>query len=278
MKRLFPLLLVLLVIAGVLVIWQRKARQSERLSAPESATFALLRPGQKVLLAVGGWFMDVGRVVFRRGDILSENARLRTYSSKLQSQNERLRQYERENDELRALLNLPKPPGGTPRAAQIVSYDATAATHQIFLNVGTKQGVRVKDVVYAPEGIVGQVIVPTTQIVPVSTSAVLLLTDRASGIGAMVGRTGVTGVVQGTGGDLCKLAYLPFHADVRDGDFVLTSGLVVKNGGVFPRGLPIGRVVKVERDKTMSRLTAYVAPAVPFSKLSTVMVRTGANR
>ena len=278
MRRFLPIFLVLLLIAGVLVAWQKRARNNNRLSVPESATFAFLRPGQKVLLSVGGWFGDVGRVMFLRNSIVSENERLHKRLTYLESENNRLRALRSENDELRALLKMSKPAGGTPLAAQIVSFNATGAAHQVFLNVGARQGVRVKDVVYSSQGVVGQVIAPTTRISLISTSGVLLLTDRASGVGAVLARSGATGVVQGTGDDICKLAYLPFHADVRDGDLVLTSGLVVQNGGVFPRGLPIGRVVKVERDKTLSRLTAYVAPAVPFDKITTVWVRTGANR
>jgi rod shape-determining protein MreC len=277
MRRLLPLFLVLLVVAGVLVAWQKRALQSDRLSAPESAAFAILRPGQKVLFAVGGWFSDVGRVMFRRNSIVSENQRLRNGLQEVQNQNDRLRRYKTENDELRALLQLPRPAGGTPRAAQIVSLDATGASQHVFLNIGAQQGVRVKDVVYSSQGVVGQVVASNTKLFPFPTSEVLLLTDRSSGVGAVLARSGAAGVVQGTGGDVCKLDYLPFHTDVRSGDLVLTSGLVVEDGGVFPRGLVIGRIIKIERDKTLSRLIAYVAPAVPLDKITTVWVRTGAN-
>jgi cell shape-determining protein MreC len=54
--------------------------------------------------------------------------------------------------------------------------------------------------------------------------------------------------------------------------------LVVKEGGVYPKGLVIGRVIKVERNKTLSRLSAYVDPAVPFDQITTVWVRAGANK
>jgi rod shape-determining protein MreC len=63
-------------------------------------------------------------------------------------------------------------------------------------------------------------------------------------------------------------------ADVREGDTVLTSGL----SDIFPRGLVLGRVLKVERDKRYSRLTAQVEPAVPFDQVSAVNVRIGAGQ
>lgn len=278
MRRFLPLFLFLLLIAGVLVFWQKRAHKAGALSVPESATFAVLRPAQKTLLGVGGWFSDVARVMFRRSDIAAQNENLRGRVADLQSQNERLRRYSSENDELRALIQMPKPAGGSGLAAQIVSFNATDASQHIFLNVGTRQGARVKDVVYCAQGVVGQIIAPNSKMFPFPTSEVLLLTDRLSGVGAVITRSGATGVVQGTGETICKLGYLDFHADVREGDTVLTSGLVVQNGGVFPRGLVIGRIVKIERDKTLSRLTAYVAPAAPLNKITTVWVRVGANR
>jgi rod shape-determining protein MreC len=278
MRRFLPLFLTLLLIAGVLVFWQKRARQADHLSAPESATFAILRPGQKVLRGIGDWFSDVGRVMFRRGDIIAENEKLRARLADAQNLNERLRRYKSENDELRTLLQMPRPPGGTPQAAQVVAFNSTHAAQHIFLNIGAQQGVQKKDVVYASQGIVGQVVAPNSRLFPFPTSEVLLMTDRQSSVGAVVARSGATGVVQGTGDPVCKLDYLDFHADVRDGDLVLSSGLVVQSGGVYPRGLVIGRIIKTERDKTLSRLTAYVAPAVPFDKITSVWVRTGANR
>jgi rod shape-determining protein MreC len=278
MKRFLPLFLTLLFIAGALVFWQNRARHNHQLSAPESAVFAALRPGQKVLLAMGDWFSAVGRTMFLRGGIVAENNKLKASLASLQNENDRLRRYMAENNELRGLLKLPRPPGGTAQVAQIVSFNTTAGSQQAFLDAGAQQGVRVKDVVYASQGVVGQVIAPNSRLFPFPTSQVLLLTDRLSGVGAVIARSGASGVVQGTGEAICKLDYLDFHADVREGDLVLTSGLVVQNGGVFPRGLVIGRVVTVQRDKTLSRLTAYVAPAVPFNKITTVWIRTGANR
>lgn len=278
MKRFLPLFLVLLVIAGVCVAWQKRARQNHQLSAPESAVFAVLRPGQKALIAVGNWFGAVGRTMFVRGGIVSENEKLKARVADLQNENDRLRRYKTENDELRALLKMPRPPGGTPVAAQIVSMSTTTGSQQVFINIGAQQGVRGKDVVYSSQGLVGQVVAPNSRLFPFPACQVLLLTDRLASVGAVIARSGATGVVQGTGESICKLDYLDFHADVRDGDLVQTSGLAVQDGGVFPRGLTIGRIVKVERDKTLSRLTAYVAPAVPFNKITTVYVRTGANR
>jgi rod shape-determining protein MreC len=278
MRRTLPFFVALLLIAGVLVWWQGRAARVGKMSAPSSAMFTLLRPGQKLVLAIGGWFGDVGKAMFRRGDIISENEKLQTRVADLESRNARLQRYRRENEELKALLKMSKPPGANPIAAQIVSYDAADYAQRIFVNVGARQGVQKKDIVFSSHGVVGQVVNSSSDVLPIPTSEVWLLTDRRSGVGAAIARTGAVGVVQGTGGALCRLEYLDYFADVRVGDTVLTSGLVVKEGGVYPKGLVIGRVIKVERNKTLSRLSAYVDPAVPFDQITTVWVRAGANK
>ena len=278
MRRPLTFFLVLLAIAGVLVFWQKRAQKSGGISTPASLAFGILRPGQKIVLSVGGWVSDVGRVMFRRKDLATENSDLRARMADVEGQNLRLQRYRRENEELQSLLKMPKPAGGSTIAAQIVSFDVTDSAQRVFVNVNQRQGVRAKDVVYTSHGIAGQVVNADYKLLPIPTSQVVLLTDRTSSVGAVVARTGATGIVQGTGGVLCKLNYLDFHADVREGDTVLSSGLVVKIGGVFPKGLVIGRVIKVERDKTLSRLTAYVDPAVPFDQITSVLVRVGANK
>ena len=260
------------------MFWQKRAQKSGGISTPASLAFGILRPGQKIVLSVGGWVSDVGRVMFRRKDLATENSDLRARMADVEGQNLRLQRYRRENEELQSLLKMPKPAGGSTIAAQIVSFDVTDSAQRVFVNVNQRQGVRAKDVVYTSHGIAGQVVNADYKLLPIPTSQVVLLTDRTSSVGAVVARTGATGIVQGTGGVLCKLNYLDFHADVREGDTVLSSGLVVKIGGVFPKGLVIGRVIKVERDKTLSRLTAYVDPAVPFDQITSVLVRVGANK
>lgn len=277
MRRSYFFFLFLFLIAGALVWWQNRAGKDGEFSAPATLMFSVLRPGQKAALGVAGWVSDVGRTMFRYNDIISKNRELEGRIADLQGQNLRLQRYRKENQELKKLLDAPQPVGGKPVAAQIISFDITDYTQRIFLNIDRRHGVNAKDIVYTAHGIVGQVVNSEHKRFSFPTSEVLLLTDRRSGIGATVARSGAVGVVVGTGQGLCKLEYLDFHADVREGDVVLTSGLVVKGGGVFPEGLVIGRVSKVERDKTVSRLSASVVPEVPLQQITTVWVRTQAH-
>jgi rod shape-determining protein MreC len=85
----------------------------------------------------------------------------------------------------------------------------------------------------------------------------------------MTARSMAKGVVQGTGERICKMTYLDYQADVREGDLVLSSG----DATVFPRGLVIGRVLRVQKNKTYSTMSAFIDPAVPFDRISAVYVR-----
>ncbi len=256
----------------MLVAWQNSASSQGGVAAPNGAVSATLSPLQRTFKASGAYLSDVGRVIARRDDIAAQNSNLQARVADLEGQNARLTRLQRENQELRGLLRLPKIAGGRTVAAEIVSYDATDFARLVTLNVGARAGVRPKDVVYCAQGLVGQV----SQVAPL-TCVVTLLIDRDGRAGAMTSRTGAKGVVQGTGERVCKLSYLDFGADVREGDTIVTSGLLTGRGAIFPKGLVLGRVVKIEKDKAYSRQEAFIEPNVPFDRLSVVSVRVGAG-
>ena len=272
--RLSPLvtIIVLVVVCAVLVAWHNAARERGALSPPESVAFVTMRPAQRILVATRDWCSDLGRTMFRRGGTIRENQELKRRLADLEGQSRRLARYQRENQELRQLLKMPAQRGGKAVAAEVISFDATDYSRNIIINVGSAQGVREKDVVYNAQGVVGQVIARDR-----FTSRVLLLTDRQASIGAMVSRTTAKGMVQGTGENEqdreCKMSYLNFGADVREGDLVVTSG----ESRIFPRGLVIGRVLRVKKDKTYSSMTADIDPAVSFDRISAVYVRVQAG-
>lgn len=268
MKRPSPpvYIALLLALCAALVGWHYAARRSGGVSLPESAAFLVLRGVQRPLSVVGDWVSDVGRAIVGRGGVIAENERLRGEVADLRGQNQRLMRYRRDNDELRKLLGMKPPRGGKSIAADITSLDAFDYARRVHLNVGAAQGVKPKDVVFVAEGVVGQVVA----VAPLKCE-VLLLTDREARVGAVTQR-GARGVVQGTGDPVCKMAYLNFNADVREGDLVYTSG----ESEIFPKGLVIGQVLKARRDKGYSRLTAFIEPAVSFDRLSVVYVRVGA--
>jgi rod shape-determining protein MreC len=261
----------ILVLILFVVGWQNWAVRRGG-GGPSGIISSVFSPAQQGSGAAGTYFGDVWRVLIHRGSLVRENEELRYRLADVEGQNSRLLRYRRENDELRGLLKIAPPAGGTGVAAEIVSFDATDYAQRVTLNIGSRRGVKPKDVVYCAYGLVGQVIT-----VSPFTCTVILLTDRESGVGAMTSRTAAKGVVLGSGSRICKFTYLDFGADVREGDLVVTSGLIEGRGGIYPKGMVIGKVIKVERDTTYSRLDAYVDPIVPFDRLTAVFVRVGAG-
>ena len=251
-----------------LVFLQNLAATRGKMAPTDAVATTALSPVQRAFRATGDYFSDVARVIFRRDDLAAQNARLQAQVADLQGQNQRLLRYRRENEELRTLLQMPKIPGGKNIPAEVIFSNTTDLARRIVLNAGSSAGVAPKDIVYSAQGLVGQV----TQVSPF-TCTVTLPIDREGSVGAMISRSGARGVLLGNGNLVAKLSYLDFAADVREGDLVVTSGLSRERGAIFPRGIVLGTVLKVEKDAISSRQEAFVQPSVDFQKLGAVWIR-----
>ena len=118
----------------------------------------------------------------------------------------------------------------------------------------------------APQGIVGQVFLASRH-----AARVLLVTDHNSGVDALVQRTRARGIVQGTVDAGCVLNYVKRTEDVQVGDALVSSGL----DGIFPKGMPIGRVVAIDKRGQGLFQSAEVAPDVDLERLEEVLVTRG---
>jgi rod shape-determining protein MreC len=175
-----------------------------------------------------------------------------------------LLEIEEENKRLRRLLDLKEHSLYEGLTSFVIAREPTNWFNTILLDRGEKSGVKENSVVITPEGLVGRVIK-----VNKNSSQVLLITDPGSEIGALIQRTRIQGVIQGRKRDLI-LKYLPLEADVREGDLVLTSGL---EGGLFPKGLVIGRVRKIESPHPQDLfLNIIVIPAVNLNSLEETLI------
>ncbi len=250
-----------------LVVLQNAAGAKGRLDPVASTGTALLSPMQNGLNSLGAYLSDVGRVLVHRGDLASENNKLRARVLDLEGQRARLSRLGHENAELRGLLKMPAPLPGRNIGAEVVSATRGDVARRLTLGAGSRAGVAVKDVVFCAQGLVGHV----SQVGP-WTSVVTPLVDRDGGAGAFVSRSGAQGLVVGNGTDVPKMLYLPFDADVRAGDLLLSSGQGQNRGAIYTRGIVVGRVMKIEKDRAYSRQNAYVAPAVLPETLGAVWI------
>jgi rod shape-determining protein MreC len=146
----------------------------------------------------------------------------------------------------------------------------TVGRQLLTVDRGSEDGVERMMPVVIGEGVVGRVYE-----VAAHSADVLVVTDSNSSIAVRVDRTRARGNVRGLGKpDLCKLDYALRTEDVMEGDALVTSG----TDGVFPRGLPVGKVTQLDRAKHGLFQDARVVPAVDVTRLEEVLVVTSFER
>jgi rod shape-determining protein MreC len=167
------------------------------------------------------------------------------------------------NRRLKRLLALQHDLPTRALAAEVSARDATVWFQSLTLNRGEADGVAAGMPVLAPQGVVG-VISSTSP----HAAKVLLLTDPNSGVDVLVQRARVRGIVSGLLERGAVLKYVKRSEDVRVGDAVVASGL----DGIFPKGMPIGRVTRVSRKDRGLFLYAEVTLAADAARLEEVLV------
>lgn len=188
---------------------------------------------------------------------------------KLALQSQRANQVEQlglENARLRNLLGLRERLQSSAMAAQVLYDAADPYTRKVVIDKGMADHVGLGSPVLDESGVLGQV----TRIYPL-VSEVTLVTDRDHAIPVLNVRTGARGVAFGdtsTHADAMELRFMAANADVAVGDLLTTSGV----DGVYPPGLPVARVEKIERrvDAVFARI--YCVPLALVSGAGHVMV------
>ena len=180
----------------------------------------------------------------RMDGMFSNETALKQLRQQLAEQRQRAQQNEQlvlENQRLRGILNLQERQWPGTLAAQVVYDAADPYTRKVVLDKGQSQGVQLASPVIDEFGVIGQV----TRVFPMS-SEVTLITDRDHAIPVVNVRTGARGVAYGEttrNADALELRFMAANSDVTVGDMLTTSGV----DGVYPAGLPVARVDKVER-------------------------------
>jgi rod shape-determining protein MreC len=257
----------LLALAAVLLM---ALQLSGNLRPVQSLITQLTAPAQLsatgVTASVEGFFASIARV----RTLEQEYAALQTRADQLEAENNTLREVEKENEQLRALLNFAETrPRLELRGAQIVARvigeESTNFIETILIDLGQVHGIRTGMPVVTDQGLVGRISEVTE-----NTSKVLLLNDAGSSASALLAESRLNGIVHGsTSGDLI-MDFIPQGPTFEEGEGVLSSGL----GGQFPRGLAIGVIESIDSQPNAVFQTARVRPAVDFGSLELVMVIT----
>ncbi|HVG10242.1 MAG TPA: rod shape-determining protein MreC [Thermoanaerobaculia bacterium] len=227
----------------------------------ESVGLRFLGPAARTVTSVPSNLGEFREGLRLRGSLQEENARLRRDNEELRLRLLQLSDLENDMRRLGAAVEYTTPPVGDIRVADVVYVDHASWLRTLVIYTGDRPA-RPNQPVLSSSGLVGRVVT-----VAGPYSKVQLITDRAASVGAMLLRTRRQGVVRGSGlgqGGL-ELDYVPRQADVKPGDRVLTAGI----DGVYPRGIPIGTVVKVESGGQLFH-RIHVATAVDLGALDQV--------
>ena len=191
-----------------------------------------------------------------------ENTRLK---GQLQALQTRIMDYDEqvlENDRLRRLLGFSSRSEKRLVAAEVIGHNELAQFESIRISRGKADGVKVGMPVVAADGVVGRVIRTGAHF-----SDVQLLVDSDFHIDVLLQRTRVRGVLSGSEGSQCTLL-LHKRVEIRIGDTLITSGIV----GGFPKGLPVGRVMRITYETENVAQSITVEPWVDHRRLEEVMI------
>jgi rod shape-determining protein MreC len=205
----------------------------------------------------------IGVYFTRLSTLERENTELR--NRELSSANRLLRQdhLEQENKRLRAMLDMKAKQPATGTVADILFAARDPFARRVVIDKGLQQNISAGQAVIDDIGVIGQV----TRVFPM-TSEVTLLTDKDQSIPVEVARNGLRAVLAGAGAGAMELRFLAANADVQPGDTLVTSGL----DGVYLAGLPVAKVVKIDRDQAYTFARIHCEPLAGVERHGLVLV------
>jgi rod shape-determining protein MreC len=199
----------------------------------------------------------------------SENQKLLQENRKLLGSVAALRETEQENIRLRRLLDFRETYRLETVVARVIAKDVSSEFRALRINRGENAGIQPNMAVITPEGVVGRVLRTTSD-----TADIVTILDLLSAVDAISERTRARGIVEGLTDETCELKYALRTDDIRNGDRLVTSGL----GGIFPKGIPLGSVIRVNRKSFGISQEVEIEPAVEFSQLEEVAVVTNVHQ
>src|SRR5258707_1986576 len=209
-----------------------------------------------------GWFRDAWRKYFALQNTTRENEQIRRENDSLKLQIAQLQGKAAEADRLALLLKFRQAHAEVPMiAARVIGVRAGTASLTIQLDRGEHDGIRKNMGVITPDGAVGKVVEAYPH-----AALVLLLTDKESGVGAMLADSRIQSPVGGQGEPLLVMKYVPNDDAVNPGERVITSGM----DRIFPRELPVGTVAEIKSGNRFKLI--QIKPAANLERLEEVLV------
>jgi rod shape-determining protein MreC len=261
-----PLIVVFLILMTIVsMVIDRRSPVEDRSALPwwQAIVLEITAPVERVVSSpidgVKGFYSEYVDLL----GVRAENRRLKRRISEIESENLQFREALVSSGHLARVASMRDEIEIPMLPAEVVGLDVAPWFRSVLVDRGTRHGVAPGHPVITHEGVVGVVTATSGH-----AAKTMLLLDRQSAVDALVQRSRARGVVRGIGRDRLEFEFVVRSADVSVGDEVVTSGL----GGIYPKGLQLGRVVEL-RDAG-GRLTriAVIEPAVDLGRLEQVFV------
>lgn len=262
-ERWKPIALFLGLLLCALILTTLRTRVAPRASLFETLVLSAVMPLQETINGLAQSINDLWSGYINLVHVRKENIKLQQQLDELQGELHHYREAYLRQQRLHDLLAFRSPAFQNTIVAEIVGIDPSQWAEAVMINKGGQHKIHKDAVVVTHRGLAGR----TIEISP-HYAKVLLLTDRRSAVDALVQRTRTRGIVVGKSRRLCEMRYVDFHADIRVGDTVISSGL----GEVYPKGLLIGTVTSVRQKSYELFKDVEIKPAVDLTKLEEVLV------
>ena len=223
-----------------------------------------ITPLERVLVWVQNDSSGVWHNYFFLRGVRAENRQLKQQIEQMRLEQVRLTEDAEQAHRLQQLLAFKEQIIAKTVPAQVIGSSGSDLSRSIYIDKGSNEGIAADMAAITAGGIVGKVL----RVYP-STSLVLMINDQTSGVGAMLEKSRLQGVLKGTPDGTVVLERVMSDEKVDPGDKVLSSG----GDQIFPKGLPVGTVMKVSPGREMF-LKIEVKPSADLSRLEEVLVVT----
>jgi rod shape-determining protein MreC len=254
------LLITLLLVVGLLLF---AAMLGGRFGPPHQFTLDFIGPLQSVATRVFSGIADLKNEYIALLDVRAENKQLQAQIDKYLTELGEYREGYSTYRHLQELLALKDKLTFKPIAARVVGKEPAYWYQTLVVDRGKKDDILEGMIALAPGGVVGQVMHTSD-----NYSKILLANAPSSAIDAMVQKNRTRGILKGAGEKGFVLQYVLKTADVEVGDFIVTAGI----GGVFPAGIPLGKISKIEKKQRGMFQEIEVEPSIDFQKLEYVLL------
>ncbi len=221
-------------------------------------------PFERSIVWVQNSSRNLWRNYFYLRGVRQENRDLRAKIQQLEIERVRLTEDAEQAHRLQSLLAFKEQYIAKTMAAQVIGSSGSEQSRSVYLDKGSHDGIKPDMAVITADGVVGKVLR-----VYGKTSQVLLINDQTSGVGSILEKSRLQGVMRGTPAGEVVMEKVMEGEAVQPGEQVLTSG----GDQIFPKGLPVGTVTKVSKGSELF-LNIKVKPAADLSRLEEVLVIT----